>query len=192
MFQVTTKKNHFLKRFNKSKKGFTLVEVLASIFVLTIVFMGVLCAVAFSRQMVFTNNNKEKASDQAQLVADEIITLVTGVENYGDATTKVDNYYRTGAGAAAGTKMDRDIDEVTTFAEPTSSTSPKIQYTITPAAPATATDTDTDDAAGNDYVETQQQGYNITVRVYYDKINGNGGYECVEINGFAASVYINT
>lgn len=188
MFQVTTKKKHFLKRFNKSKKGFTLVEVLASIFVLTIVFMGVLCAVAFSRQMVFTNNNKEKASDQAQLVADEIITLVTGVADIDAARHNVEEYYDTGAGART------DIADVTTsaFAEPTSSTSPKIQYTITPAAPATATDTDTDDAAGNDYVETQQQGYNITVRVYYDKINGNGGYECVEINGFAASVYINT
>ncbi len=191
MFQVTTKKKHFLKRFNKSKKGFTLVEVLASIFVLTIVFMGVLCAVAFSRQMVFTNNNKEKASDQAQLVADEIITLVTGEENYGDATTKVEAYYRTGAGAEAGTKMDRDIADVTIsgFAEPTASSPERIQYIITSVTSSSA---DRSDAAGNAYVETQQQGYNITVRVYYDKINGNGGYECVEINGFAASVYINT
>ncbi len=192
MFQVTTKKKHFLKRFNKSKKGFTLVEVLASIFVLTIVFMGVLCAVAFSRQMVFTNNNKEKASDQAQLVADEIITLVTGVADIDTAKDNVEEYYDTGAGVRTESDAGTEIVEVTTFAEPTSSTSPKIQYTITPAAPSTPADANRTDAAGNEYVETQQQGYNITVRVYYDKINGNGGYECVEINGFAASVYINT
>lgn len=186
MFQVTPKKKHFLKRFNKSKKGFTLVEVLASIFVLTIVFMGVLCAVAFSRQMVFTNNNKEKASDQAQLVADEIITVVTGEDDFAVAQTKITDYYTSGAGAGT------DIRQVTAFAEPTASNPQRIQYTITEAAAATSTDADSTDAEGNAYVETKQQGYNITVRVYYDRINGNGGYECVEINGFAASVFIDT
>ena len=80
-------RNYFKQK--KSKKGLTLVEVLCAIFVLAIVFVGVLNAVAFSRQMVFSNNSREKASFRGQLVADEVLSICTGLNptNVDDLTT---------------------------------------------------------------------------------------------------------
>ena len=62
----------------KSKKGFTLVEAVCSVMILAIVFAGVLNSIAFARQMVFTDNVRDKASDRAQIVADELINVCTG------------------------------------------------------------------------------------------------------------------
>ena len=52
----------YFKKLKKSKKGFTLVEAMCAIMIMAIVFVGILNAVSFSRQMVYTNNSREKAS----------------------------------------------------------------------------------------------------------------------------------
>ena len=84
------------RKKTRSKKGFTLVEAMCSVIILAIVCVGVLNAVAFSREMVFSNNNREKASEKAQLVADEIIIALAGISPddstaLGQIDTKMNN-----------------------------------------------------------------------------------------------------
>lgn len=169
------------KRFIKSKKGFTLVEVLASIFVLVIIFTGVLSAVAFSRQMVFTDNSKEKASDEGQLIADEMLTLVSGeCVDVTDVQTQISSYY------SSASKNPVDVTSTGGFHNPTSldpATGDYIQYTVEEVGGGASTDVDV--PGGISHVETVQHGFKITVRVYYSRINGNGGYNCEEIIAFS-------
>lgn len=179
------------ERYCKSKKGFTLVEVLASLFVLVIVFTGVLSAVAFSRQMVFTNNNKEKASDEAQLIADEIISVTSGCVDITAACTDVADYFA--PDPSDPTAVARAEDKTgASFGYSGAATESYCQYMIEEVG---FSDTDTEASttvSGSTVsaIETKQQGFKITVRVYYSRINGGGGYECVEITAFSPAVNI--
>lgn len=185
---LATNNKRFLKRLNKSKKGFTLIEVLASAFVLVIVFTGVLSAVAFSRQMVFTDNEREKASDEAQLIADEIISIAKGSTDEFDANTKIADYYR-------AFSPPKDVADMTAFGFSYSggTTESKYQYTLTESSDdCTDTDTSGHSGAALQGKVTTQKGFDVTVRVYYQRINGGGGYDCVEVTAFVPSSYIVT
>lgn len=185
MLLATDNKKRLLKRFNKSKKGFTLVEVLASAFVLVIVFTGVLSAVAFSRQMVFTDNEREKASDEAQLIADEIISVAKGSADISDASTKIADYY-------TALSTPKNVADMTAFGFSYSggTTESKYQYTLAESSD-NCTDTDTSGLSGTLQGKvTTQQGFDLTVRVYYQRINGGGGYDCVEVTAFVPSACI--
>lgn len=176
----------------------TLVEVICAIFVLAIVFVGVLNAVAFSREMVFSNNSREKASFKGQLIADEIFSLATGCDpEEADAETKLINKIE----AVVNNNSDpqnNDIDEkgkigralyVDNFTEPDAFVpvdDAYIQYTIEKVS---AVDEPGSDETGN-FTIIHEKGWNISVRVFYHQIADNSDYRCVDISLFAPLNYI--
>ena len=179
-----------------SKKGFTLVETVCAILIFAIVTVGVLNAVAFSREMIYSNNEREKASDKAQLLADEIISTATGKnpENADDLTsivTLVDAYAKQAADPADN---DVQIDAigsakyVSDFTEPTDEAD-VVQYKIR------AVTSDTDKEVKQTFTvegrtqevtlhETLRPGWEIEVRVYYKMIGGTE-WRSVDITAFA-------
>lgn len=177
----------------KSKKGFTLIEAICAVFVLAIVFVGVLNAVAFSRQMVLTNNARDKASDKAQLVADEIFSTAVGfVPGTDDAAlmTALDGAVNNLTDDPQNVDADSAIGKVnfvTTFTDPSDMDESKdyIECIIS------ATTEKCDDAAEGtvskqDIVEL---GWSIQVRVFYREI-GRSDYRCVDVTAFAPANYI--
>lgn len=178
--------NKFRKK--KSKKGFTLVEAICAVMILAIVFVGVLNAVAFSRQMVFTNNAREKASDNAQLIADQIFTIATDYNP--DDAGALDNL-KTELSSTL-TTSDNDgigaITYVTAFSDDRSTLptgySYSVQYKIDSVSASSADITD----AGGAVIghETTQSGWNITVRCYYQRFGTGNDWDCVEVSAFAS------
>ena len=193
--------------FKKSKKGFTLVETLCAIFVLAIVFVGILNAVAFSRQMVFTNNAREKASYEGQLIADEILSAATGFNPETDDPTdaiegvinNVENdpqNVKEGKTIAPGTKI---VNKVTTLTDPKNfkpTGDCHMEYTISKVTESYSDgmeDVPKDPAGGADTVsmqEAHETGWDIVVRVFYQEIGNQGDYLCVDITAFAPYNYI--
>lgn len=187
-----------IKNKTRSKKGFTLVEAMCSVVILAIVTVGVLNAVAFSREMIYSNNNRDKASDKAQLVADEIVSAVTGVDpTLGEeAFVTIDNkVYAIANDSAGGDIQSRVIGNVIRVGEfeapdPDDSDPTLIQYILIPRE----TDEDNEvtevvrvdgaDAEIN-VVESMQSGWDIQVRVYYKQIGGSGNYKAVDVSAFA-------
>lgn len=186
MFQTTDTIKRICRRFNKNKKGMTLIEVLCSIFVLAIVFAGVVSAVVFSQSMVYTDNARDKASDQAQLVADELLTVAKGCDGTIASTRSAIEAYLLSSGEDIEYKVDSSAFGYSGAADE------EIQYTLVECK-----DTDTDDTttvSGNTVpaVTATEQGVTIIVRVYYQKVNGGGAYDCVEVSAFAPTAYVNT
>lgn len=192
----------YFKKLKKSKKGFTLVEAMCAIMIMAIVFVGILNAVAFSRQMVYTNNSREKASDRAQLVADEMISIATGfdpgetldptvTENLKVAIEDVLNY--SGADGVGGDPqytiiggVEYCIGDFVDASEFDPETHSDIQYKLEPVG------TTTDDVTeGTPHKAVTQRGWQITVRVYYQSIGGNNRYTAEELVAFAPTNYIN-
>lgn len=191
----------YLKRITKSKKGFTLVEAICSILIMAIVFVGILNAVSFSRQMVFTNNAREKASDRGQLVADEIFSIATGydpgdpidlnvVDNLHNAIDAVINNGGTGT---ANDDPQYDLigkvqyvygfEDVTNFNPETDC---EIQYTLTPVGEVFV-DTENDGLTAK---WLKQRGWEIKVRVYYQTVGQGNRYNAAELSVFAPANYI--
>lgn len=180
----------------RNKKGFTLVEAICAVFVLAIVFVGVLNAVAFSRQMVFTNNARDKASDKAQLVADEIFSTAMGFDP-NDAMAESD--LRTAIVSVVNNPNDpQNVDPdtaigtvnfVTAFTEPSAmnDSMDKIECIITPVLESCA------DAADGTISkqEVVELGWNIQVRVFYKEIGNDYNYRCVDVSAFAPTNYVN-
>lgn len=175
----------------KSKKGFTLVEALCSVFVLAIVFVGVLNAVAFSRQMVFTNNAREKASYKGQLIADEIFATVTGISTDGSedpvaaisaVVNDMDDPQNTDPDTKIGT-----VTKVNKLTDPKNCNGKSlIEYTIEAVNESYSDDTDGTVSVHN----VTEQGWNITVRVFYKEVGAQDDYKCVDISAFAPYNYI--
>lgn len=179
----------------KSKKGFTLVEAICAVFVLAIVFVGVLNAVAFSRQMIFTNNARDKASDKAQLVADEIFSTAMGFDP-NDAMAESD--LRTAITNVVNNpndpqNMDPDtaigtVNFVTAFTEPSAmnDSMDQIECIITPVLESCA------DAADGTVSkqEVVESGWNIQVRVFYKEIGNDYNYRCIDVSAFAPTNYV--
>ena len=165
----------YFKKLKKSKKGFTLVEAMCAIMIMAIVFVGILNAVAFSRQMVYTNNSREKASDRAQLVADEMISIATGFDPGETLDPTVTENLKVA------------IEDVLNYSsEFDPETHSDIQYKLEPVG------TTTDDVTeGTPHKAVTQRGWQITVRVYYQSIGGNNRYTAEELVAFAPTNYIN-
>lgn len=69
------------QKASKSKKGFTLLEVLLSLVIFVIVIVGVVSGVVLSQNIIIDNNFQNKASSQAQELADELMEMVKGQNN---------------------------------------------------------------------------------------------------------------
>lgn len=189
--------NYFTKK--KSKKGLTLVEVICAIFVLSIIFVGILNAVAFSRQMVFTNNSREKASFKAQLVADEIFATAAGKDpDSVEASALADTI-----NAVLNNEEDpQNIDEENMAAVGTvryagegeeSLSDPSdfvddgdcyVEYSIDPVKSSEVYENEGDEGLGK-YNEVAQRGWNIKVRVFYREIGSNSDFRVVDLSIFA-------
>ncbi len=167
-----------LKHRARSRKGETLVEILASAVIIAIFFAGVLNSVVFTQQSNYTNNNKEKASQSAQEVEQEKLTLKSGPEPplFGSAEAILDSYYGSGGlGEADSGSPEDTVNYVSSFSDPTSNDD-LIQYTL---ALTSTQDSDLDNVT--------QAGYNITVRVYYTRVSNGSSYTYSEVNAFAAA-----
>ncbi|MBQ3692199.1 MAG: prepilin-type N-terminal cleavage/methylation domain-containing protein [Clostridia bacterium] len=190
--------NYF--RQKKSKKGLTLVEVICAIFVLAIVFVGVLNAVAFSRQMVFTNNAREKASFKGQLVADEIFSAATGYDPDSTTTNPEDEIEKI-VNNLTSDPQNKDSDtaigraqKVTTLTDPAAftpaATDPYyIEYTLDKIGTSKVVDKEDSDTTGK-YTEAVEKGWDITVRVFYKEITDDSDFRCIDISAFAPFNYI--
>lgn len=194
----------FFKKKLKSKKGFSLVESICGIMLLAVITVGVLNSVAFSREMIYTNNAREKASDKAQLVADEIVASATGVDPAGDdaAVSYIVNKMNEIANTEnpIGTVKDIQTDDIGKvyymkdgFETPAlNDPDPKlIQYTLEPVKTGSLEETKekfkVDGVDLNvDVRKAVQVGWKIKVRVYYGKIGGEATYRTVDFDAFAA------
>lgn len=195
----------FFKKKVKSKKGFSLVESICGVMILAVVCVGVLNSVAFSREMIYTNNAREKASDKAQLVADEIVASATGVDPSGGdaAVTFIVNKMNeianteTPTGTPAKDIQTDDIGKVyymkDGFVTPAvDDPDPKlIQYTLEPITSGTLEETKqkftVDGVDLNvDVRKAVQAGWKIKIRVFYGKIGGEATYRTVDFDAFAA------
>ncbi len=187
---LTTK---FLLSKAKSKKGFTLVEALCACFVLAIVFVGVLNAVAFSKQMVLTDTARERASDKAQLIADEVFSAATGypvTDPVSDLVTKLVNIVNNNSDPQTdpiGKVAFKSKSEGFTALDHMTAAQPQIECIIDPITTAA------DEAKADGTVSRQEVvelGWDIKVRVYYKEIQDSDKYLCVDVSAFAPSTYI--
>lgn len=190
--------NLFRKKAH-SKKGFTLVEAMCSVMILAIVTVGVLNAVAFSREMIYSNNARDKAADKAQLVADEIVSAVTGIaptagdEAYRAIDSKVNAIANDSTGADVQARSIGNVIRVgDDFSPPTNDSDPMIQYKLTARDIDSDEEVtqimpsgDTDSNVEVTVVESLQTGWDIQVRVYYKQIGGRGDYKVVDFSAFA-------
>lgn len=187
-------RSNFMMRKLHSKKGITLVETVCAIMILAIVCVGVLNAVAFSREMVYTNNSREKASDKAQLIADEIVTAAAGVDpSASDGVTIIQSKVNSIANNAAATDVQNseigNVKNVLNFADPTSDDE-MIQYILTPVTDSTVVDTEMKVIVGGIERRTtthdvKQPGWDIQVRVYFKRIGGQDEYRSVDVSAFS-------
>ncbi len=190
--------NNFLSKKAHSKKGFTLVEAAAAVMILAIVCVGVLNAVAFSREMVYSNNSKEKASDIAQLVADEVMQSATGmnpadVDAPAQIQAKVNEIANETVSDSPNIQFENigKVNCVTAFDVPTNEDE-LIQYVLTPIADGTDIESDTDVTVSHvhqkaTFNEAVMEGWDIRVRVYYKEIGAGGDYRVVDVSAFAPS-----
>lgn len=61
-----------------NKKGFTLVEVLASAIILATITIAIIFSLSFSQDMVQSNSNKDAYASEVQAAADAIMCFVNG------------------------------------------------------------------------------------------------------------------
>lgn len=173
----------------KSKHGFTLVEALAAVFVIVIVFTGVLSAVTVSRQMIFTDNAREKASDTAQIISDQIMAAASGQTTLADVQAAIEQVLNNDPNDTSHELIGGTVSWVgtesgclaTDFGYPAAGLTP-YQYMIT--ATTDDTDTDTEATAGGTTLSGKQiseEGFAVTVRVYYQKVNANNDYSYIEM-----------
>jgi len=187
--------SNFLKK-RKSKKGLTLVEVICAMFVIMIVFVGVLNAVAFSRQMVFSNNSRESASYKGQLVADEIFSLATGCDpdsiSEAELSDKLKPILENVNDPQNVEEDDKKIVGVVTYADPLpdpSAFSPDaknsyIQYKIKAIKESDSKNEEVTEGSET-HNDVREKGWDITVRVYYREISDNSPFRCVDYAIFA-------
>ncbi len=178
----------------RSKKGITLVETVCAVMILAIVTVGVLNAVAFSREMIYSNNSREKASDKAQLIADEIITIASHCDPSGSTIkTAIEGKVDTIANNTSPTDVQHNnignVISVDNFYVPTNQNE-MIQYILTPVTDSTVTETEKKVIVGGIEQKTtiydaKQPGWDIQVRVYYKNIGGKDEYRMADVRAFA-------
>lgn len=191
-------RSNFFKKKARSKKGFSLVEAMCSIVILAIVTVGVLNAVAFSREMIYTNNARDKASDKAQLVADEIISAVTGVDPalgsqaFNNIDMTVNAIANDSTGADVQARAIGKVARVGVFETPDDDNDALIQYILTPRevdydedVVKTFRSGDTGEDVEITVTESVQSGWQIDIRVYYKQIGGGNAYKMIDLHVFA-------
>ena len=198
--EVSSLRSKLLRKKLHSKKGFTLVEAMCSVVILAIVCVGVLNAVAFSREMIYSNNARDKASDKAQLVADEIASAVTGISpaagnRYELIDSKVNAIANDETGADVQARVIGKVKRVGAFATPANDsdpTNPLIQYTIKEVGVDSDTDSTVKMKSGSTDTDIDvkvhkavRAGWDIQVRVYYKQIGGSNDYKVVDFKAFA-------
>ncbi|HPO05248.1 MAG TPA: type II secretion system protein [Bacillota bacterium] len=82
----------------RSKKGFTLVEVLAATIILALIATGVLGGLGFSQRMVRANSSKDAYAARVQEAADVIIACINDQRSIPDIAAEMD-YVRVNAGS---------------------------------------------------------------------------------------------
>lgn len=189
-----------LARKLRSKKGFTLVETLCAVMVLAIVCVGVLNSVAFSREMVYTNNEREKASYKAQFVADEIISAATGMTPPDDESKIVEKVERIANSSGGDDVQNESIGSVENVGSADKFHDPRnddnlIQYVLIANSEEVVSDTDMMVKVNGIEQTTKihdvkQPGWDILVRVYYKRVGGDDAYNYVEVQAYAARSYV--
>lgn len=90
----------------RSRKGFTLVEILAATIILALITTGALGGFGFSQKMVRTNSSRDAHAAQVQQAADIIIARINGSQSISDIAADM-NYVRVNAGESFNTGEDR-------------------------------------------------------------------------------------
>lgn len=185
-----------MKRKAKSKKGFTLVEAVCGIMILAIVTVGVLNAVAFSREMVYTNNSREKASDKGQFVADELFIAATGVDpaDTTGVSTIVGKMNAYANASDVQTESIGIVKNVSAFSAPVDDNE-MIQYILTAVPGDTDIEFDTEEKVSGIMTKSTvhkavRSGWDIQIRVYYRKVGGDDELKYVDISAFAPYDYV--
>jgi len=142
----------------KSKKGTTLVEVIAAVAILAIVVLAVLTSIGFSQTTILSGSSEADAAAQAQNIADTLISSLHGKTN-ADPDAITNAMTATGAVYVAST----------TFPNPAKGK----QFTFTEVS----------DSAGTADSTVAVKGYKIKVAVYYTDKTGR---KCVQMTAFAA------
>lgn len=147
--------------------------------------------------MVYTNNSREKASDYAQLVADEIVSAATGVDPTdvagnpeGIIQSNVDAIANSAGPTTSNIQTDSigRVNKVDSFYTPTNEDE-MIQYTLTKVTDSTDIEYDTDVIVSginqkSSVHEVKMIGWDIQVRVYYRE-SGSSDYRVVDVYAFA-------
>lgn len=163
----------------KSKKGFTLLELMVTIIILVLVITAVVAGVVLSQQVVVDNNLKEKVSAQGSETADLLITTFKGtpyddlVKSDGTPTDKFLDLQKDDVATPKKDKLSslKFIKNTDNFAYDSSN---PIQYKLEKVTGA--------DSIKNGNTVSSVDGIKITVCVYYEN-----GQKSLKVNGFAAS-----
>jgi prepilin-type N-terminal cleavage/methylation domain-containing protein len=140
----------------KSKKGVTLVEVIAAVAILAVVVTAVVAGISFAQRTVLSQGSQSSAAAQAQNLADQLIAKLHGLDESKLGTVSI-------SGAAK-------IASGSTF--PNVSSSQDLQYTVS---------TVHDNALSGS--GSSVSGYRIKVAVAY---RDSGGRKFVQMTAFAA------
>lgn len=74
----------FLKKYKKSKRGMTLVELVVAIAIVAIVFAGTMSALVNAYTSIIYNSSDEKASHIAEGIVDKVSESIKGLTNDDD------------------------------------------------------------------------------------------------------------
>ncbi len=167
--------------------------------ILAFVCAGVLSSVAYSREMIYSNNSREKASDKAQFISDEIIVAATGVDPAApDGATLIATSMNSIANNASASDIQTEsigvVNFVSDYFEPTNSDQ-TIQYKLEAIPADVIEETDTEIRRGGitehaTVRNVTQMGWKIAVRVYYKEIGGGDDYRYVDVEAFAPKASI--
>ena len=97
----------------RSRKGMTLVEVIAAVAILAVVVTSVVAGISFSQRAVLSQGSQSAAAAEAQNLADELISKLHGLDE-----SKLDTVSISGAA------------EITGAAFPDVSSAQDLQYTV--------------------------------------------------------------
>lgn len=111
----------------RSRKGMTLVEVIAAVAILAVVVTSVVAGISFSQRAVLSQGSQSAAAAEAQNLADQLISKLHGLDE-----SKLDTVSISGAAKITGA----------TF--PDASSAQDLQYTVSTVHDNTLSGTGTD------------------------------------------------
>lgn len=81
-------------KYWRSKKGTTMVEVLAAVLILAVVVTAVLTSIGFSQRTILSESSQSDAAAQAQNLADTLIDKLHGASDTDAASVKIPDAQR--------------------------------------------------------------------------------------------------